>query len=117
MLQSFVTSNTFRELIVSSGYPSSRSDNGLVALVYLYVLANDDADSSSPSSALVRVTSEIPLGAGLGSSAAYAVSLAAALWRAFGGGGGGGGGSPPPPPPGAKRRKVVHKVGDVATVD
>lgn len=57
----------------------------LVTFLYLYDAIRRVAggDSLTPG-AVVDVTSTLPIGAGLGSSAAYCVSLAAALLYAFG---------------------------------
>ncbi len=55
-------------------------NNGLAAAIYLY-LTQPGAELCPGLS--VTVTSKIPVGAGLGSSAAYSVALAAALSKAF----------------------------------
>lgn len=57
--------------------PNCTLDNGIVALIYLFL--NSHKESQSQSSVEVVVTSEIPIGAGLGSSAAFSVSLSAAF--------------------------------------
>ncbi len=67
----------FKAVNVSSG-----TESGLVALIYLYLTQRQRPKRSSIE---VSVTSNIPIGAGLGSSAAFSVALSAAFHKwAFG---------------------------------
>lgn len=73
-------SNVLRAFIgISNKKELQKSELGLIAFFYLYtkILAH-------PIPFSIKVKSEMPVGAGLGSSAAYAVCLAAALTRISG---------------------------------
>ena len=56
--------------------------SGLIALLYLYlkIVVGASATITSLDSVLIEISSKIPIGAGLGSSAAFAVSLAGAFY-------------------------------------
>ena len=83
-----------RSLLSEELSPERGSDNGLAALVYLFVTASRRWNDDTVAAVTIRVESDIPVGAGLGSSAAYSVALAGAFLRAFSGGGGGGASTP-----------------------
>lgn len=62
---------------VTSLYPHRSDDQGIIAFLFLLLV-----QSRKPIDPMeVTVTSEIPIGAGLGSSAAYSVAIAGALHR------------------------------------
>jgi mevalonate kinase len=68
--------------LVASKYPDRIDDMGIIALLYLYVTSDfTRSNLTSPRSLEVTVTSDIPIGAGLGSSAAFSVAISAGLFK------------------------------------
>jgi len=66
--------NTIQEFLTSSGTQHQPPDNGVIAFIYLYLSILPHCPPIN-----ARVTSDIPIGAGLGSSAAMSVCFASGL--------------------------------------
>ena len=77
--QNFSSIVTSIKAYLTKRNPNCTLDNGIVALIYLFLNSHQSQIQSQSQSVEVVVTSEIPIGAGLGSSAAFSVSLSAAF--------------------------------------